>query len=356
VVGIPGTNRIFGGGTKFGAGFLLDTSKLGGFTANGPDKVVLRLNGLTGNDSVGQNPIAWDASSSTKYVYLWANGSNLEQFRYVPGAGVPDTTGTFSPAGIFKQTSGLTAGGSLAISSSGGTNGILWAVGNDRTVQAFDATDVTKSVLWTSDQNVSRDSLGSVGHFQFPTVVNGKVFVPTNAHTIVVYGLLAPPTSSISGTVSLQQVAAGNLAQPITFTLTPTGTTTGAATTQTVTLAAADGSFSLTNVTPGTYTLSVKGSKWLRKNVAVSTAGSSVTGLNVALLGGDFNGDNQVSLSDFTGLRSAYGSSPTSANWNPAADFNCDGQVSLADFTILRSSYGRTGDTTPGQTATKRRR
>ena len=344
VVGIPGTNRLFGGGTKFGAGFLLDSSSLGGFTPNGSDKVVLRLNGLTGNDSVGQNPVAWDASAAAKYVYLWANGSNLEQFRYVPGVGVPDTTGTFSPAGIYKQTSGLTSGASLAVSSNGGSNGILWTMGNDSVVRAFDATDVTKTAFWTSAQNSARDSLGSVGHFQFPTVVNGKVFVPTNAHSIVVYGLLAPPASSISGTVSLQSVAAGNLGQSITFTLTPTGTTGGSPTTQTVTLAASNGAFTLSNVVPGTYTLGVKGSKWLRKNVAVNTTGGNLTGLNVPLLGGDFNGDNQVSGADFLGLRSAYGSTPTAANWNPNADFNCDGQVSGADFLVLRSNYGKIGD------------
>ena len=186
VVGIPGTTRLFGGGTKFGAGFLMDTASLGGFTPNGPDKVVLRLNGLTGNDSVGQNPVAWDASA-VKYVYLWANGSNLEQFRYDPAAG------TFSPAGIYKQTSGLTSGGSLAVTAAGSSGGILWAVGADKVVRAFDAADVTKAPLWTSAQNATRDALGSVGHFQFPTVVNGKLYVPTGSASITVYGLLSVP-------------------------------------------------------------------------------------------------------------------------------------------------------------------
>ncbi len=197
VSAIPGTDRLFGGGTKYGAGFLLDSSTLGGFTPNGPDHVVLRLNNITGSDSVGQNPIAWDASA-TKYVYLWAYGSNLEQFRYIPGAGVPDTTGTFSPAGIFKQTTGMTSGGSLAVSANGAGGGILWAVGGDRVVRAFNATDVSQPALWTSAQNSARDALGSVGHFQFPTVVNGKVYVPTGSSAITVYGLL--PTVSVPST------------------------------------------------------------------------------------------------------------------------------------------------------------
>lgn len=151
-------------------------------------------------------------------------------------------------------------------------------------------------------------------------------------------------TSGISGTISLQSVAAGRLAQPITFTLTPTGSTGGSTITQTATLGAFNGSFALTNVPSGTYILGIKGSKWLRKSVTVDTTGGNVTGLAVSLTGGDVNGDNQVSLPDFIALRNAYRSRPASAKWNSSADLNCDGQVSLADLLILRSSYGKSGD------------
>ncbi len=186
LVGIPGTTRLFGGATKFGTGFLLDSTNLGQFTAGGPDKALLRLDGLTGDDSVGQNPVSWDAGA-VKYVYLWAGGSNPEQFRYDPAVG------TFSPAGTYKEGSGLTSGASLALSSAGTGGGILWGVGGDNIVRAFDASDVSKTPFWTSAQNSARDGLPSVGHFQFPTVVDGKVYVPTGAHTIAVYGLLTPP-------------------------------------------------------------------------------------------------------------------------------------------------------------------
>ncbi|MDQ2800066.1 MAG: malectin, partial [Armatimonadota bacterium] len=74
------------------------------------------------------------------------------------------------------------------------------AVGNDKVVRAFDATDVTKTPLWTSAQNSARDGLPSVGHFQFPTAVNGKVYVPTGSASIAVYGLLpsAPPSNVVT--------------------------------------------------------------------------------------------------------------------------------------------------------------
>ena len=190
LVGIPGTTRLFGGATKFGSAFLLDSTNMGGFTPNGPDKVVQRLNNVSNNDNVGQNPIAWDAGTS-KYIYLWPSGYDVQQFKF-------DTyQNKLVPAGVWKQAA-VTSGGSLAISANGASNGILWAAGNDGVLHAFDASDLSKAELWNSGQNNARDQLGSVGHFQFPTVVNGKVYVPTNSGTIVAYGLQTPPSGTVA--------------------------------------------------------------------------------------------------------------------------------------------------------------
>jgi hypothetical protein len=164
--------------------------------------------------------------------------------------------------------------------------------------------------------------------------------VPAQSVTLLV---IPAAQASISGTVSLQNVAAANIAQPLTFTLTPTGTTSGVVTTQTITLAA-DGSFTLTNVPPGTYTLGIKGSKWLRKDTAISTTGGNVTGLSVSLLGGDANGDNQVTALDLLAVKRAYNSVLGDANYNAAADLNCDGQVTALDLLIVKLNYNTTGD------------
>jgi len=205
LTGIPGTAALFGGGTKFGSAFLLDSGNLGKFTPGGPDKVLARIDGVSGNDDVGQNPISWD-SGTYKYVYLWPGGQPVEQFQYDP------TAGTFKPTGIFaKASSAVTDGGSLAVSSSGTSNAILWAIGDNGTVRAYDATNVAAPELWDSAQNSSRDSVGHSGHFQFPTVVNGKVYVPTGGSTIAVYGLLQ--TTPVSQSV-YQIDAGGGAATP----------------------------------------------------------------------------------------------------------------------------------------------
>ncbi len=196
IVGIPGTAAMFGGGTKFGSAFLLDSGNLGNFTTNGPDKVLDRIDGVSGNYDVGQNPVSWDSGiGADKYVYLWPRTQPVEQFQYDP------TVGNLSPKGIFKTaSSSVTDGGSLAVSSSGTSNAILWAVGANGTVRAYNAADVSSPELWDSALNASRDGISNTGHFQFPTVVNGKVYVPTGGSTIAVYGLLqaqVPPASTV---------------------------------------------------------------------------------------------------------------------------------------------------------------
>ena len=55
---------------------------------------------------------------------------------------------------------------------------------------------MSKPELWNSAQNSARDGLGSVGHFQFPVVADGKLFVPTGSASIAVYGLLHPWTAT----------------------------------------------------------------------------------------------------------------------------------------------------------------
>lgn len=97
-------------------------------------------------------------------------------------------------------------------------------------------------------------------------------------------------------------------------------------------------------IAPGVYTVAIKAGHWLRKkatNVSVTPAGFTV---NCSLVNGDVNNDNMVSISDFNVLRTAFGSTEGSGNWNPDADLNGDGTVSLLDFLILRSHFGQSGD------------
>jgi uncharacterized repeat protein (TIGR03806 family) len=172
---IPGTALGFTGSTKYGMGHLVNINTLGHF--NGATDTCLQTVSTQGG--VGSNPVAWNGGGSGTFVYLY--GGNVQQWQL---------NGTsFSNGGSPVHTSSAGGGGSLCVSSNGTANGILWAVTN-AVVHAYDATNVTTE-LWNSDQNSGRDSLPSVGHFQFPMVANGKVYVPTDSSSLVCYGRLA---------------------------------------------------------------------------------------------------------------------------------------------------------------------
>jgi hypothetical protein len=187
---LPGANRLFVGATKFGSGFLLDTAKLGHFHAQSSDQALQRINRLSSTSNVGQNPIVWDAGSY-QYFYLWPRGSGILQLRYDSAADRID------PAGPYKKSTASSSGGSLTVTANGDKNGLLWALGYDAALRVYDASDLSKPELWNSRMNLSRDGIDVAGHFQFPTVVNGKAYIPTGAASVAVYGLL--PGATVSG-------------------------------------------------------------------------------------------------------------------------------------------------------------
>ncbi len=166
----------------------------------------------------------------------------------------------------------------------------------------------------------------------------------TVTFTIPPYGQIVieqiASSQSVTGTVSLQSWIGAP--QPLIFTLTPTGSTTGGILTQTL-IPAADGSFALPSVPTGTYTLGIKGDRWLRQDATVNASAGVFALPVITLRAGDVNNDNQVSAQDLGLLRKAYGSTPASANWNPHADLNGDNQVSAQDLGLLRSNYGKIG-------------
>ena len=55
---------------------------------------------------------------------------------------------------------------------------------------------------------------------------------------------------------------------------------------------------------------------------------------------GDVNGDGRVDLKDLALVARAFGSNPTSPNWNPAADINGDGVVNMKDIGLVARHFG----------------
>ena len=236
----------------------------------------------------------------------------------------PNTVTVNTPTTLILHGSGFLPTSTVTLALAGGQTVYYFPVGITATSISVSVTAANLPVIGTYTVSVTNRGPGGGTSSTQPLSVTA-------------------PGYSVSGTVSLQGLAAGAALPPLDFTLTPTGATPGAATTQTLT-PAANGAFTLTGIPAGIYTLGLKGSHWLRKDISIDVRAVSAAGLSVTLLTGDVNGDNQVSATDFLLLRNAYGSHSGSAKWDPRADLNGDGQVSAADFLLLRANYGKQGD------------
>ena len=152
------------------------------------------------------NFAVWSSGSSAK-VYTQGGQEPVKCFQ-VTGIGV-------NPAPV-SATTGTTefARIGMTISANGGQadSGILWeSTGNyndanaSGTLHAYDASNLANE-LWSSEMNPARDRMPPVAKFVAPTVANGKVYVPSSANVVTVYGLFFPQDNGGS-TPSISRVA-----------------------------------------------------------------------------------------------------------------------------------------------------
>jgi hypothetical protein len=59
------------------------------------------------------------------------------------------------------------------------------------------------------------------------------------------------------------------------------------------------------------------------------------------MIPGDANEDGHVNATDQLLLKQAYGSTPTSNNWNQECDFNSDRIINVVDLEIFGKNYGK---------------
>lgn len=128
-------------------------------------------------------PAYWNGS-----VYFWGSGDVLKAYSI--------TNGTLSatPASLSTDSYGF-PGATPSISANGNTNGIVWSLKTDAyasngssVLRAHNASNVA-NMLYSSDQNSTRDDPGGAVKFSVPTVINGKVYVGA-VGLLSVYGLL----------------------------------------------------------------------------------------------------------------------------------------------------------------------
>ena len=160
--------------------------------------------------------IAASAGSIFNFA-VWSRGGNANV--YTQGEGEPvkcfQVTGNaVNPDPVSTAVNSIPFGRiGMTISANGGQegSGILWEstgdyiAGTPGTLHAYDASNLANEV-WNSDMNPARDQMPPVAKFASPTVANGKVYVPSFANVVTVYGLFSPP-ASVGVTPSISAVA-----------------------------------------------------------------------------------------------------------------------------------------------------
>lgn len=96
----------------------------------------------------------------------------------------------------------------------------------------------------------------------------------------------------------------------------------------------------------GTFDVHVKGPHSLQTaRAGITFSAGSTTDIDMkSQIEGDVNGDNCVTVQDFSVVQSMLGTNSATPGFNPAADLNGDGEVTMADVSLLRSGFDQCGD------------
>jgi hypothetical protein len=167
---------------KSGSIYLIDRDHMGGYNPNNNNQIVQDMENAIGG--LWATPAWWNNN-----VYFGGNNDYLRQYTFNP------TTGLLSNTAVATATFSGFPGPTPSISANGTNNAIVWTLQVDNygsngqaILHAYDANNIATE-FYNSNQNSSRDQPGISVKFTVPTVVNGKVYVPT-ATQVSVYGLL----------------------------------------------------------------------------------------------------------------------------------------------------------------------
>lgn len=140
-------------------------------------------------ESYGAPGVIWSVGAFwNDYYYIAGAEEPLAAYRLDPSTAKLSLAATASaPSGGFRWP-----GSAPAVSASGSTNGVVWAIDNSRyctngapgcgpaVLHAYNASNVGQE-LWNSSQS-GADQAGYAIKFVVPTVANGKVYVATRGN------------------------------------------------------------------------------------------------------------------------------------------------------------------------------
>jgi hypothetical protein len=153
-----------------------------------------KFSAQSGGDTVGKSPVYWQGPG-LQYIFALHSSSPTKSFVFT-GTNISTTP---LGAASFKQSDRC---GGLSLSANGRTNGILWEIGSDSNLRAYDAVKFP-NVLWSG-------SVGTYVKMTSPTIANGKVYVGTTSN-LGAWGLNNFLYFQTAGTNPVLNWAAGTL-------------------------------------------------------------------------------------------------------------------------------------------------
>jgi Legume lectin domain/Chitobiase/beta-hexosaminidase C-terminal domain len=189
---VGGGKHLFMQVGKTGRVYIFDQYNLGGYhpsnTSDPQAKAAV-------NGEVYGGPAYWNGN-----IYIWARNDRLKAFSIANGV----LSGT--PTSTAAEVSGF-PGPASAVSANGTSNAIVWSVQTDgytsqspEILYAHEATNVA-NLLYSSNENVTRDNPGAAVKFVSPTIVNGKVYLGAEGQ-VAIYGLLNGATQAARPVIS----------------------------------------------------------------------------------------------------------------------------------------------------------
>jgi hypothetical protein len=201
---------------KEGRIFLVDRDNMGGYSPV-RDAIVQEIPAAPATtgyqiSGVWGMPAYWNGT-----VYFWASRDALKAFSFRNGTLSP------TPTSQSAEVSGY-PGPTPTVSANGNANGIVWTIDSgaygtqgSAVLMAHDALNVA-TLLYSSNQNPSRDDPGAAVKFTVPTVANGKVYVGA-AYQVSVFGGLSGPPPQRTATPALSP-GSETFSSPIQVTIT----------------------------------------------------------------------------------------------------------------------------------------
>jgi hypothetical protein len=145
-------------------------------------------------DTVGKSPVYWQGPGK-QYLFVLHSNNPTKSFEFT-GTNIITT-----PLGTAAFTPNDRCGG-LSLSANGTNNGVLWEIGSDSNLRAYDAVNFPK-LLWMG-------SIGTYVKMTCPTIANGKVYVGTS-NGLGVWGLTNYLYMQISAPTPMLNWANGTL-------------------------------------------------------------------------------------------------------------------------------------------------